>query len=61
MKQLKCWFLRTVAVYRRKDNIRNRVIRQELNIFQISDKIVEYQIKWLHYMERMDETFAKRV
>jgi hypothetical protein len=34
-------FLRSVAVYTRKNQVRNTDIRKELNIFNLSDKIAK--------------------
>jgi hypothetical protein len=47
-------YVRTVAGYR-TGHVRNKEIRQELNILYIFDTIVENETKWFHNMERMDE------
>jgi hypothetical protein len=54
-------FLKAVEDYRRRNHIGNHTVIQELNIFNIADRIVEYQMSWFHQLERRDESrFAKR-
>jgi hypothetical protein len=46
-------FLKSVAGYRRKDKNRNIDIRQELNIFNLGEKVKEYQHSYLQHILRM--------
>jgi hypothetical protein len=46
-------FLRSVAGYRRIDKKRNTDIRQNLKIFNIGDKIKEYQQNYFEHILRM--------
>jgi hypothetical protein len=46
-------FLRSVAGYRRMDKERNTDIKQELNIFNLGEKVKEYQWNYLEYILRM--------
>jgi hypothetical protein len=47
-------FLQDIAVYR--TDVRNRTLSQESNIHNILDKIVEFQMNWFLYRERMHES-----
>ncbi|KAJ4441949.1 hypothetical protein ANN_11813, partial [Periplaneta americana] len=48
-------FLRSVAGYRRTDRQYNETIRDELNIFNLNNKIKEYQEKYYEHVQRMPE------
>jgi hypothetical protein len=48
-------FLTTVAGYKRTDHIKNQAIRQELNIFNIVYKTVEYQTDMFARMKTVEE------
>jgi hypothetical protein len=46
-------FLRSVKGCTREDKIRNEEIREELRIFNISEKIQGYHDRWVEHLERM--------
>jgi hypothetical protein len=46
--------LRNVAGYRRRDEIRNTKIRDELNIFNLNNKILKSGSSWKHHVLRME-------
>jgi uncharacterized Fe-S cluster-containing protein len=48
--------LRSVIGYTRLDEIRNEVIRKELEISGIQDVKSKYKQKWINHLERMDNT-----
>ncbi|KAJ4450851.1 hypothetical protein ANN_02282 [Periplaneta americana] len=48
-------FLRSVAGCRRTDRQYNETIRDELNIFNLNNKIKEYQEKYYEHIQRMPE------
>lgn len=37
------------------DKIRNDIIRQEMDIYAMKEKIIEYKIRWKDHMEKMEE------
>jgi hypothetical protein len=43
-------FLRSVAGYRRIDQIKNSKIREELNIFNSNDKILNFRSQWKNHV-----------
>jgi hypothetical protein len=47
-------FLRNVAGYTLKDQIRNTVIRNELKIFIIDNRIQNNLLNWIHHVGRME-------
>jgi hypothetical protein len=47
-------FLRSVAGYTRKRQIRNTKIREELNIFNLNAKIIKSTSQWKYHMQRME-------
>jgi hypothetical protein len=49
-------FLRSVAGYRNKGQIRNTKIREELNIFNLNDKILKSRSQWKYHVQRMEDT-----
>jgi hypothetical protein len=49
-------FLRRVKRYTRLDKIRSEVIRKELEISGIQDRISKYKQNWINYLERMYNT-----
>jgi hypothetical protein len=48
-------FLRSVASYKRIDQIRNSKIRKELNIFHLNDKILNFRSQWKNHVLRMED------
>ena len=48
-------FLRPIAVYTLWDKKRNSDIREHLGIFNVNDKLTQYEIKWREHMQRMDD------
>jgi hypothetical protein len=48
-------FLRSVAGYSLIDHTRNEDIRDELQIVDTNSRIKDYKIKWLQYLERMEQ------
>jgi hypothetical protein len=46
-------FLRSVKGCTREDKIRNKEIRKELRIYNISEKIQDYHDRWVEHLERM--------
>jgi hypothetical protein len=49
-------YLRAVKGCTRLDQIRNEDIRNELGISSLSEKIIEYRIKWKAHLQRMEHT-----
>ena len=49
-------FLRKVKGCSRRDHIRNETIREELEIFNINERINDYKEKWKNHINRMDST-----
>jgi hypothetical protein len=49
-------YLRTVKGCTRLDQVRNEDIRNELGIFPLSKKIIEYRNKWKAHLQRMEHT-----
>ena len=49
-------FMRSVAVYTRLDEIRNEVIRKELETSGIQDLKLKYKQNWINHLERMDNS-----
>jgi hypothetical protein len=47
-------FLRNVAGYTLKDQIRNTVIRNELKIFSVNNRIKKNRLNWIHHVGRME-------
>jgi hypothetical protein len=47
-------FLRNVAGYTLKDQIRNTVIRNELKIFSVNSRIQNNRLDWIHHVGRME-------
>lgn len=47
-------FLRSTAGYSLRDRKRNEDIREELKIFNITDKIKDYRQQWKEHLERME-------
>jgi hypothetical protein len=47
-------FLRNVAGYALKGQIRNTVIRNELKIFSINNIIQNNRLNWIHHVGRME-------
>jgi len=47
--------LKPLAGYTLHDHITNDYIRRELRITGILDKIVEYRLNWLSYLQRMPQ------
>jgi hypothetical protein len=45
-----------LAGYRRTDHIRYQIIRQELNIFNILNKVTKYQRNYFCHLGKMDES-----
>jgi hypothetical protein len=43
-------FLRSVTCYTRKDLIRNKKIREELNIFNLKNKIKKSRSDWKYHI-----------
>jgi hypothetical protein len=48
-------FLRNEAGCTRKDQTRNTKIREELNIFNLSNKILKYRSPWKFHVLRMED------
>lgn len=46
-------FLKRVKGYNRRDMIQNKIIREELRIFSLNEKIKENRIKWNVHLERV--------
>jgi hypothetical protein len=54
--------LRSVAGYKRIDQIRNSKISEELKIFNSNDKILNFRSQWKNYVLRMeDEQIPKKI
>jgi hypothetical protein len=49
-------FLRRVASCKRKGQIRNSKIMEELNILNQSNKVLESRSEWKHHVLRMEDT-----
>jgi hypothetical protein len=47
--------LRSLAGYTRKNKITNIKIREELNIFNVHDKILKSRSQWEYHMQRMED------
>jgi hypothetical protein len=47
-------FLRNVARYTLKDKIRNTVIRNELKIFSVNNRIQNKRLNWINHVARME-------
>jgi hypothetical protein len=47
-------FLRSVKGCTREDKIRNEEIREELRIYNSSEKIEDYHDRWVEHLERME-------
>jgi hypothetical protein len=53
--------MRSVAGYTRKET-RNTRVREELNIFNLNDKIIKSSSQWKNHVHRMDGTrFPKKI
>ena len=48
-------FLRPIAGYQRIDKKQNREIRQELNIEELNNTIIEYRTNWKQHLNRIAE------
>lgn len=48
-------FLRSVAGYRKIEHKRNEEIREELEIYELNNKIEEYRNTWMSHISRMQE------
>jgi hypothetical protein len=48
-------FLRSVAGYTRKSQIRHTKIREERNIFNINNKIIKSRSQWKYHVQRMED------
>jgi hypothetical protein len=48
-------FLRCVAGYTRKDQVRNTKIREELNIFNLNSKILKSRSQWKYHMQQLED------
>jgi hypothetical protein len=48
-------FLKNVAGYIGKDQIRSTKIREELNIFNLNAKVIKSKSTWLYHVQRMEE------
>jgi hypothetical protein len=48
-------FLRSVAGYKRIDKIRNSKIREELNIFNLNGKILNFTSQWQNHVLRVED------
>ncbi|KAJ4431464.1 hypothetical protein ANN_20062 [Periplaneta americana] len=48
-------FLRSVAGYMKIEHKRNEEIRQELEIYELNNKIEEYRTTWMSHISRMQE------
>jgi hypothetical protein len=46
-------FLRSVAGYTSKDQIINKIIKEELNISNLNNKILKYGLQWKHDVLQM--------
>ena len=49
-------FLRSVIKYKRIGQKRNSRIREELNVFKLNDKILEYRTNWENHVLIMEES-----
>jgi hypothetical protein len=47
-------FLRNVAGYTLKDQIRNTVIRTELTVFSVNNRIQNNRLNWIHHVGRIE-------
>jgi hypothetical protein len=47
-------FLRNVAGYTLNDQIPNTVIRNELKIFNVNNRIQKNRLNWIHHVGRME-------
>jgi hypothetical protein len=55
-------FLRSVASYTRKAQIRNTKIREELNIFNLNANIIKSRSQWKYHVQRMEDSrIAKKI
>jgi hypothetical protein len=55
-------FLRSVAGYITKGQIRNTKIREELNIFNLNAKIIKSRPEWKYHLQRMEgRRIAKKI
>jgi hypothetical protein len=52
--RVKTIFLINVTGHKLKDNIKNGVIRNELNIFNLTNEIQNNGLNWIHHVERME-------
>jgi hypothetical protein len=52
-------FLRSVAAYKRVDQTRNSKIREELNIFNLHDKILNFRSQWKNHVRMEDGRIKK--
>jgi hypothetical protein len=48
-------FFKSVKGCTREDKIRNEEIREELRIYNISEKIQDYHDRWVEHLERMEK------
>ena len=48
-------FLRLMAGYALSDKKRSSDIREQLGIFNINDKLMQYKINWREHIQRMDD------
>jgi hypothetical protein len=53
-------FLRSVTCYTRKDLIRNNRIREELNIFNVKNKIQKSGSDWKYHILQMGDRFQRK-
>lgn len=48
-------YLRSVAGISRLEHMRNEEIRNELQIEELNQLVKDYQSKWMHHLDRMEE------
>ena len=53
-------FLRPMAGYTLSDKKRSSDIREQLSIFNINDKLTQYNINWKEHIQRMDDNRQPR-
>jgi hypothetical protein len=55
-------FFRNIAGYTRKEQVRSTKIREELNIFNVSNKILKSRSEWKYHVLRMaDRRIQKKI
>jgi hypothetical protein len=47
-------FLRNVAGYTLQDKIRNTAIRNEINIFNLNNRIQNNRLNWIHHAKKIE-------